>query len=102
MAGLIPHPIIAFPHIKWIGVTLEGITAFPIMTASCLGNRLWNVGFGAALLLTRQLNTRKHEFSYFLILRLVLRDMLFGLSPKWLPTPKQPFPITDLAMRTGK
>ena len=51
LAGLIPHPIIAVPTSSGYGSSLEGITAFLSMTASCAqGIAVVGIdnGFGAA------------------------------------------------------
>jgi len=62
LAGLIPHPIIAVPTSSGYGSSLEGITAFLSMTASCAqGIAVVGIdnGFGAACAAHRasQLNT---------------------------------------------
>ena len=63
LAGLIPHPIIAVPTSSGYGSSLEGITAFLSMTASCAqGIAVVGIdnGFGAACAAHRasQLNKR--------------------------------------------
>tara|TARA_B100000902_G_scaffold385001_1_gene425829 strand:- start:1212 stop:1874 length:663 start_codon:yes stop_codon:yes gene_type:complete len=66
LAGLVPHPVIAVPTSSGYGSSLEGITAFLSMTASCAqGIAVVGIdnGFGAACAAHRASQLNKSDAS---------------------------------------